>query len=73
VVTGRGKNSPGGQSILRTETETWLTKEPLRRVVLAFCTAQPKHGGAGAIYILLRKQKKTEGKVRWDTMMNWGD
>ncbi|WP_272699836.1 Smr/MutS family protein [Desulfovibrio sp. Fe33] len=73
VVTGRGKNSPGGQSVLRTETETWLTKEPLRRVVLAFCTAQPKHGGAGAIYVLLRKQKKTEGKVRWDTMMNWGD
>ncbi|MGE4422814.1 MAG: Smr/MutS family protein [Pseudodesulfovibrio sp.] len=71
VVTGRGKNSPGGQPILRTEAETWLTKEPLRRVVLAFCTAQPKHGGAGALYVLLRKQKKTEGKVRWDKMMNW--
>lgn len=71
VVTGRGRNSPGGQPILRTETETWLTKEPLRRVVLAFCTAQPKDGGAGALYVLLRKQKKTEGKVQWDRMMNW--
>ncbi|EGB13621.1 Smr protein/MutS2 [Pseudodesulfovibrio mercurii] len=71
VVTGRGKNSPGGQPILRSEAEAWLTKEPLRRVVLAFCTAQPKHGGAGALYVLLRKQKKTEGKVRWDKMMNW--
>ncbi|BCS87097.1 Smr/MutS family protein [Pseudodesulfovibrio sediminis] len=71
VVTGRGKNSPGGQSVLRTNIETWLTKEPLRRVVLAFCTAQPKHGGAGAIYVLLRKQKKTQGKVHWDKMMNW--
>ncbi|WP_207263615.1 Smr/MutS family protein [Desulfovibrio sp. Huiquan2017] len=71
VVTGRGKNSPGGQSVLRTEAETWLTKEPLRRAVLAFCTAQPKHGGAGALYVLLRKQKKTEGKIRWDKMMNW--
>jgi len=71
MVTGRGKNSPGGQSVIRTETETWLTKEPLRRVVLAFCTAQPKHGGAGAIYVLLRKQKKTQGKVHWDKMMNW--
>ena len=71
VVTGRGKNSPGGQAILRTEAETWLTKEPLRRVVLAFCTAQPKHGGAGALYVLLRKQKKTQGKVKWDTMVNW--
>jgi len=71
VVTGRGRNSPGGRAILRTETESWLTKDPLRRVVLAFCTAQPKHGGAGALYVLLRKQKKTEGKVRWDKMMNW--
>nr|WP_321257193.1 Smr/MutS family protein [uncultured Pseudodesulfovibrio sp.] len=73
VVTGRGKNSPGGQSILRTGTETWLTKEPLRRVVLAFCTAQPKDGGAGALYVLLRKQKKTQGKIKWDTMVNWDD
>jgi DNA-nicking Smr family endonuclease len=73
VVTGRGKNSPGGQPILRTETEAWLTKEPLRRVVLAFCTAQPKDGGAGALYVLLRRQKKTEGKVQWDRMMNWDD
>jgi len=73
VITGRGKNSPGGQAILRTEIETWLTKEPLRRVVLAFCTAQPKHGGAGALYILLRKQKKTQGKVRWDKVFNWED
>jgi DNA-nicking Smr family endonuclease len=73
VVTGRGRNSPGGQPVLRTEAESWLTKEPLRRVVLAFCTAQPKHGGAGALYVLLRKQKKTEGKVRWDKMMNWGE
>lgn len=71
IVTGRGKNSPGGQSILRRETETWLTREPLKRVVLAFCTAQPKDGGAGAIYVLLRKQKKTQGKVQWNKMLNW--
>jgi len=71
VVTGRGKNSPGGQSILRRETETWLTRDPLKQVVLAFCTAQPKDGGAGAIYILLRKQKKMQGKINWDDMPNW--
>jgi DNA-nicking Smr family endonuclease len=71
VVTGRGINSPGGQSVLRRETETWLTHEPLKRVVLAFCTAQAKDGGAGAIYVLLRKHKKTQGKIVWDTMFNW--
>ncbi|WP_243546031.1 Smr/MutS family protein [Pseudodesulfovibrio tunisiensis] len=73
IVTGRGRNSPGGQSILKRETQIWLTKEPLRRVILAFCTAQPKHGGAGALYVLLRKQRKNEGKVQWDRMMNWED
>jgi len=71
VITGRGKNSPGGRGILRQELQSWLTKEPLRRIVLAFCTAQPKDGGAGAVYVLLRKHKKQKGKVKWDTMMNW--
>lgn len=71
VVTGRGRNSPGGQAILRRETETWLTHEPLKRVVLSFCTAQPKDGGAGALYVLLRKYKKSQGKISWDKMLNW--
>jgi DNA-nicking Smr family endonuclease len=57
VVPGRGRNSPGGLSILRQELQSWLTREPLKRIVLAFCTAQPKDGGAGALYVLLRKQK----------------
>jgi len=71
IVTGRGKNSPNGQSILKREAEIWLTRAPLKQVVLAFCTAQPKDGGAGAIYVLLRKQKKTQGKIEWDNIFNW--
>jgi DNA-nicking Smr family endonuclease len=66
LVTGRGINSPGGQSVLRRSMQTWLTREPLKRVVLAFCTARAADGGAGAIYVLLRKQKKSQGKVQWD-------
>lgn len=72
AVTGRGKNSPGGHSVLKREIQEWLTRDPFRRVVLAFCTAQPKDGGAGAVYILLRKQKKVQGKVKWDKGINWG-
>ncbi len=72
VVTGRGKNSPGGHSILKREVQEWLTRDPFKRIVLAFSTAQPKDGGAGAIYVLLRKQKKVQGKVQWDKGMNWG-
>ena len=73
VVTGRGINSPGGFSVLKREIQGWLTRDPLKRVILAFCTAQPKHGGAGALYVLLRRQKKTKGKVRWDTPLPFDD
>jgi DNA-nicking Smr family endonuclease len=66
VVTGRGKNSPQGQGVLRTSLRDWLTHDPLKRVILAFCTAQPKDGGAGAFYLLLRGRKKKHGKIRWD-------
>jgi len=73
VIPGRGKNSPRGLGVLRQELQTWLTREPLRRIVLAFCTAQSKDGGAGALYVLLRKMKKSQGKVAWDRQMNWED
>ncbi|WP_027183514.1 Smr/MutS family protein [Desulfovibrio inopinatus] len=66
LIPGRGVNSPGGISILKEEVKSWLTRDPLRRIVLAFCTALPKHGGAGALYVLLRKQKKVGGKVVWE-------
>ncbi|MDR2892163.1 MAG: Smr/MutS family protein [Deltaproteobacteria bacterium] len=72
VVTGRGKNSPGGFAVLRQNIQNWLTRDPLKRVVLAFCTAQPKDGGAGAIYVLLRKLKKSSGKIRWDIVAGDG-
>ncbi len=71
AVTGKGKNSPGGQSVLKREMQSWLTRDPFRRVVLAFCTAQPKDGGAGAVYILLRNQKKVKDNVTWDKGINW--
>jgi DNA-nicking Smr family endonuclease len=66
VVTGRGLNSPNGIPVLRTQVQSWLMQEPLRRVLLAFCTAQPAAGGAGALYLLLRKFRKNKGKIYWD-------
>ncbi|MBT8762522.1 Smr/MutS family protein [Desulfohalobiaceae bacterium Ax17] len=66
LIPGRGKNSPLGMGVLKKEVQHWLTREPLKRVVLAFCTALPKHGGTGALYVLLRKYKKTRGKIIWD-------
>lgn len=66
VITGRGKNSPDGVAVLRNLIQEWLTRDPFKRVVLAFCSAQPRDGGAGALYVLLRKYKKSIGKIQWE-------
>ncbi|KUG29265.1 smr family protein [hydrocarbon metagenome] len=71
IIPGRGANSPGGLPVLKEELKTWLTRDPLKRVILAFATALPRHGGTGALYVLLRKFKKTKGKVRWENF--WDD
>ena len=71
LIPGRGSNSPGGLPVLKEELKAWLTRDPLKRVVLAFSTALPRHGGAGALYVLLRKFKKSKGKVRFEK--DWPD
>ena len=66
VVTGRGKNSADGVGVLRPLLQQWLCKDPFKRVVLAFCTAKSSDGGPGAVYVLLRKYKKSRGKIVWE-------
>ncbi|MDE7241210.1 Smr/MutS family protein [Desulfovibrio sp.] len=67
VVPGRGLNSPLGQPVLREKLQLWLTQEPFKRVVLAFCTARPHDGGPGSVYVLLRKFRK-KGRIFWERM-----
>ena len=55
VVTGRGKRSPNGLSVLREALPRWLSRAPLNSHVLAFCTARRVDGGPGAFYVLLRR------------------
>jgi len=52
IVHGRGLSSPDGRPILKTRVAYWLQQHP---DVLAFCSAQPLHGGTGAVYVLLKK------------------
>ena len=59
VVTGRGVGKgPGvaGGGVLKREVPRWLGQPPLRARVLAFDIAQPRHGGDGALYVLLRRR-----------------
>ena len=53
VITGKG--GPDRPSKLRQEVPLWL--ETWSPPVLAVTSAQPKHGGAGALYVLLQRRR----------------
>ncbi len=55
IVHGRGLHSKDQQAVLKEAVVSWLGRSSLRKQVLAFCTARPYDGGAGALYVLLRK------------------
>ena len=51
VIHGKGLGSRGGHAVLKWEVDRWLRSH---EDVMAFCTAQPRDGGTGAVYVLLR-------------------
>jgi DNA-nicking Smr family endonuclease len=53
VITGHGRISGG---ILKAAVPRWLAEPELRRHLLAITPAQPRDGGAGALYLLLRRR-----------------
>ncbi|HYC22691.1 MAG TPA: Smr/MutS family protein [Candidatus Bathyarchaeia archaeon] len=55
IVHGRGRNSKDGTPVLKEGLKSWLTRGHAARRVLAFATARPCDGGAGALYVLLRR------------------
>ena len=55
VITGKGRGE--GQGVLRRKVPLWLAEDNMRSVVLRSHAAQPEHGGAGALYVLLRRKR----------------
>jgi DNA-nicking Smr family endonuclease len=55
IVHGRGLHSKDQIPVLKESLQLWLTKGRIAREVLAFTTARPHDGGAGAAYVLLRR------------------
>jgi DNA-nicking Smr family endonuclease len=52
VITGRGRIGGG---VLRAAVPRWLDEAEFRAHLLAIATAQPRDGGAGAVYVMLRR------------------
>jgi len=55
LVHGRGLNSKDQIPVLKENLKVWLNRGRIGREVLAFATARPHDGGAGAVYVLLRR------------------
>jgi DNA-nicking Smr family endonuclease len=62
VITGKGGAASGDylfeeRGVLRRMVPHWLRLPDLRSIVLGFEEASPHHGGAGALYIRLRRRR----------------
>jgi DNA-nicking Smr family endonuclease len=55
IVHGRGNHSKDSIPVLKQAVRSWLERGQIARTVLAFATARPSDGGAGAVYVLLRR------------------
>jgi DNA-nicking Smr family endonuclease len=58
VVHGRGLRSPGGEPVLKHAVAQWLSHGIIGGYVLAFTSARAYDGGAGAVWVLLRRERK---------------
>jgi DNA-nicking Smr family endonuclease len=59
IVTGKGGGE--GRGILRQMVPRWLGEPTHRPYVVTFCPAQPRHGGDGALYVLLKRRRDGVG------------
>ncbi len=55
VVHGRGRHSEAQLPVIKEALHGWLASGRFGRLVLAFASARPADGGAGALYVLLRR------------------
>jgi DNA-nicking Smr family endonuclease len=67
VITGKGERRRAEEDVIVPAMETgvlkqlvprWLSSGAERQHILAIATARPQHGGAGALYVLLRRSER---------------
>ena len=53
IIHGKGRGSRDGKPVIKNKLNKWLQNIPQ---VLAFCSARASDGGAGAVYVLLKRE-----------------
>jgi DNA-nicking Smr family endonuclease len=58
VITGKGKvGAEAERGVLRRQVPEWLSQPELRKLVVGFEEAHVGHGGAGALYVRIRRSR----------------
>ena len=63
VITGKGRERPDdgfmatGRGVLRESLPGWLRASPLGHSIIGIYQAHPRHGGEGAFYVYLKRQR----------------
>ncbi len=55
ILHGKGDRNPDRIAVIKSHVNHWLQEF---EDVMAFHSAQPRHGGTGAVYVMLRKGEK---------------
>ena len=71
IIHGRGLNSKDQIPVLKSRVTTWLRRGTWARWVLAFTSARPCDGGAGALYVLLRRRRDAKHSIRVTEGAKW--
>ena len=61
VVTGRAPKEGARRGLIRAAIGDWLAASPYRDRIAAVRHAHPRHGGAGALYLVLRRRREARG------------
>jgi len=64
LIHGRGHNSKDQIPVLKSHLARWLARGQRARLILAFASARPCDGGAGALYVLLRRHPNRKLPIR---------
>ena len=59
LVTGRAPREGGRRGVIHASFRAWLAASPHARRIAAVRPAHPRHGGAGAFYVVLRRIRAT--------------